>query len=219
MARNSPRYRFVTIKQFRSEEDLFSQITYERPAGCSLTIRHKTTRIGGIIRKIMTESEKNSLIKKEFDRINIYFENLPDEQYAVLFPTIQNAAFQKITLDELQELIAETGAIERYQNGEHQSGLKQSAALQSYNNTMKVYQATVKTLYSYLPPRSRTQPAVIPVKTEAEKAAEREERAAADRKREEEIRLACEYQRLQREEGLKEPYSMWRARMMGKDTE
>ena len=61
----------------------------------------------------------------------------------------------RITLADLQEQINHDGLVDEYQNGRNQSGLKQSAALQAYNNTMKIYLATVKTLFSFLPPMER----------------------------------------------------------------
>ena len=103
----------------------------------------------------MEELSKEKRITEEFARINVYFETLPDNQKAVVFPLIQNAAFIRVTLDDLQETINAGGLVDEYQNGRNQSGLKQSASLQAYNATMKVYLTTIKTLFGFLPPAER----------------------------------------------------------------
>ena len=121
----------------------------------------------------MTELDRNKKIFEEYQRISIYFESLDENEKAVIDPLIRNAAFQRVALDDLQEIIAEQGPIESYQNGQYQSGLKQSAALQSYNSTMKVYAAVVKNLFGLLPKMKR--PAVTPFVDE-ETAEERRER-------------------------------------------
>ncbi len=103
----------------------------------------------------MTEIERNERISKEFSRINIYFENLEENEKAVITPLVQNAAFMKVTLDDLQEIIASEGVIEEYRNGRTQYGLKPSAALQSYNNLIKNYASVIKTLFGLLPKTCR----------------------------------------------------------------
>ena len=91
---------------------------------------------------------------------------------------VRNLAFMRVTLDELQEIIIRDGVVERYQNGANQYGVKQSAALQSYNSLIKNYAAVAKTLVSFLPPpeRKQFQAAMIREKTAEELEAERRER-------------------------------------------
>ena len=98
-----------------------------------------------------TEIDKEKRIFEEYLRIGSFFEDLNETQFAMLLPLIRNAAFMRITLDDLADLINESGAVETYQNGEHQSGVKQSAALQSYNALIKNYATIIKTLFSWLP--------------------------------------------------------------------
>ena len=45
----------------------------------------------------------------------------------------------------------ELGFVEHYQNGEHQSGLKDSSHLRAYNNLLKNYHTTIKLLLSSAP--------------------------------------------------------------------
>lgn len=138
-------------------------------------------------------------IADEIARISIYFEDVPENQRAIALPLIQNAAFMKVTLEDLQEIIKREGVTETYQNGANQFGVKQSASLQSYNALVKNYAAVVKTLDKLLPYMSRKidLPTVQPVpakigRTEEE---ERERQRIINA----EIAKAVEWQRKQRE--------------------
>lgn len=102
------------------------------------------------------ETDINSRIVAEYERLSNLFEELSFEEFAVLYPTLKQAAFMRITLEDLADLIAKEGCVEAYQNGEHQNGMKQSAALQSYNSTIKNYAATVKMLFEKLPRKKKT---------------------------------------------------------------
>ena len=97
------------------------------------------------------EKTKEQRIEEELKRISVWFESMDENQRAVLDPIMQNSAFMKVTLDDLQEIINQEGVIDRYQNGANQYGMKQSATLQSYNSLVKNYAAVNKTLFSVLP--------------------------------------------------------------------
>lgn len=68
-----------------------------------------------------------------------------------MIPLIQNVAFMKVTLEDLQREINENGATDTYQNGANQWGVKQSATLQSYNALIKNYNTAIKTLSQFIP--------------------------------------------------------------------
>ena len=140
----------------------------------------------------MTELERNKRISEENERISFYFKNLDENKKAMVEPLIQNAAFMRVALDDLQEIIAEQGPVEAYQNGENQRGMKQSAALQAYNQLVKHYAAVEKSLYSLLPPPER--PAYIPPVVNECKREEERQRAEID------FAAAVNYQKWQREE-------------------
>lgn len=103
----------------------------------------------------MTDLSEDKRISAELARISVYFEALDENQKAVVSPLVQNAAFMRVTLDDLQSAISSGGTVDEYQNGQHQRGMKQSAALQAYNSTMKIYLSTIKTLFGFLPPLER----------------------------------------------------------------
>ncbi|MCR5419304.1 MAG: hypothetical protein K6E84_10340 [Lachnospiraceae bacterium] len=104
----------------------------------------------------MAKKTKDLRIKEEFERIIYFFEDIQDNKREMLKPLIQNAAFMRITLEDLQEIIIRDGVTETYQNGANQHGVKQSATLQSYNTLIKNYAAVIKTLATHLPYQSRS---------------------------------------------------------------
>ena len=99
---------------------------------------------------------KEERIKTELERISKHFESVNESQRAIVTPLLQNAAFMKVTLEDLQRIINEEGVTETYQNGANQRGIKQSATLQSYNSLIKNYASVIKTLSQLLPKESGT---------------------------------------------------------------
>lgn len=94
-------------------------------------------------------------IKKEIKRLSAYFADAEEERLQAAVPLIENCAFMRCTLEDLAQIVAKDGPIETYQNGENQTGVKQSAALQSYNQTMKTYLNCMKQLLQILPPQQK----------------------------------------------------------------
>lgn len=101
------------------------------------------------------KTSKETRIKKELSRISKYFKDLPENQKAIVSPLLQNSAFMRVTLEDLQEHINQEGVTEEYQNGANQRGIKQSATLQSYNTLIKNYASVTKTLFQLLPKEAR----------------------------------------------------------------
>ena len=120
---------------------------------------------------------KQNKTEIEFLRLKDLFSD-GGKEFHVIEPLIQNAAFMRVTLDDLQDLIAKDGVVDTYMNGANQYGTKQSAALQSYNSLIGKYAAVIKTLAQYLPPERRASLYDMsayrkPELTEEEKAEER----------------------------------------------
>ena len=97
------------------------------------------------------EKTKEERISEELDRLYQRFEDIDANKKVVLVPLIHNAAFMKVSLEDLQEIINRDGVTEVYQNGANQYGVKQSAAVQSYNALIKNYAAVIKQLSGYVP--------------------------------------------------------------------
>lgn len=95
--------------------------------------------------------DKLKRIKKERAKLTKLFENVPENKKTLIAPLIENAAFMRVTLDELQSTINANGCSEEYQNGANQYGRKSSADLQAYNSTMKMYASVIDKLDKMLP--------------------------------------------------------------------
>lgn len=95
--------------------------------------------------------EKTKRISKERKKLEELFRSMPENRYKLVQPLLDNAAFMRVTLDDLQEAINASGCSEEYQNGANQYGRKASADLQAYNSTMKIYNAVIDKLEKMLP--------------------------------------------------------------------
>lgn len=149
----------------------------------------------------MEEIKKDIRISEELNRISVLFEEIAENKKSIIAPLLQNAAFMRITLEDLQEQINREGVTEVYQNGANQKGVKQSAAVQSYNSLIKNYASVIKTLTGLLPYKTKI---ITPWPQPREKTLEeREEEVRLQRERDqkirEEIERAAEKQRLERE--------------------
>ena len=97
------------------------------------------------------ERKKKRLIAAELKKLKDLFAPLSEKEREFLQPLLENAAFMRVTLDELQQEINLTGAVENYQNGAAQHGVKISSNVQAYNQLMKTYHALMDKLLLRLP--------------------------------------------------------------------
>lgn len=148
-------------------------------------------------KRINPESSKEKKIEDELNRISVFFEEVDTNKRSVISPLLQNAAFMKVTLEELQEIINAEGVTDHYQNGANQYGIKQSATLQSYNALIKNYASVVKTLAQMLPPEKRNTytPWEYKEKTPEEIEADRIREEEHQRQLREELQRAVEEQK------------------------
>ena len=156
----------------------------------------------------MPKITKETRIKEELERLNGFFISIDGNQRAAVTPLIQNAAFMKVTLEDLQTAINADGVIDEYQNGANQSGIKQSAILQAYNSLIKNYASVIKNLAQLLPPEKKatatgfslvSTPTKTPEEIEREWEAEQRRIDEQEKRINAEIARAAEYQRKQRE--------------------
>lgn len=153
----------------------------------------------------MPELSINKRISEELIRISVFFDKVDANQKALVKPLLENAAFMKVTLEDLQKIINTEGVTEEYQNGLNQRGMKQSAALQSYNALLKNFTAVIKQLSNLLPPEEKkiALSSLHGWKPPEQTAEEIEEQMRREEERQrkinEEIAKAAEWQRQQRE--------------------
>lgn len=97
------------------------------------------------------ETDHMTRIKKEMSRMKKMFSSLPDNERRFIEPLIQNAAFMRVALEDMQSEIAYSGYVEEYTNGKNQGGKKMSAELQAYNTTVRNYNIVMVKLIERLP--------------------------------------------------------------------
>jgi len=95
--------------------------------------------------------DKDKRIKKEIVKLRKLSKDLDEDKKKAVEKLIENIAFMSVTLEDLQVEINKNGVVESYQNGENQSGKKQSSALQSYNALIKNYTSCLTQLLNQLP--------------------------------------------------------------------
>ena len=102
----------------------------------------------------MTKSKDDTQkqIDKECRKMRKLFSGNDARTMQLLDPLIQNACFMEVTLRQLQRDILAKGAVDAYQNGNAQSGLKIGASVQAYNAMLKNYNAVICKLAKYVSP-------------------------------------------------------------------
>lgn len=90
-------------------------------------------------------------VTTEQKRLYVYFQQIPKNQLETAEGLIQNCAFMRVALEDLQQEIIRVGAVEEYVHGKDQRGLKASASLQAYQGTMKLYTSAISKLLRLLP--------------------------------------------------------------------
>lgn len=104
----------------------------------------------------MKLDEKKKAVRKTRNKIKkLFAASLEKDQLEAMSDLIDNIAFLAFALSELRQEILETGYTEHYDNGGHQSGTKDSAAVRTYNNMAKSYNTLVKTALSMIPTQER----------------------------------------------------------------
>ena len=101
--------------------------------------------------------DKERRIEAEFKRLLDVMESVPDVKRSVVEPLARNSAFMKVTLEDLQAEILESGIIEEYNHGGGQSGRKENSVLKTYNRLVKNYESITKTLLATIPVEAKEQ--------------------------------------------------------------
>lgn len=79
------------------------------------------------------------------------YSELSVNQQIICFSMLEEAAFLKVTLEDLRAEISANGTTDEYKNGANQFGTKVSANLQSYNSTLKNYFVLLEKIVKMFP--------------------------------------------------------------------
>lgn len=95
----------------------------------------------------MTREER---IREEINRLESVFEDVDADKREAALGLIEEAAFMRITLQDLKEEINEKGTVDIMPQGEY-SIRRQSPEVQTYNTMIQRYNTTYKELFNLLP--------------------------------------------------------------------
>lgn len=99
----------------------------------------------------MAKLSKEKRIKAEIDRLKAIFHNLDENKLNTVMSLIENAAFTRITLEDLQEVINVKGCVEEYQNGQNQKGYKKTTEVDVHIAMTKNLTSIMKQLTELCP--------------------------------------------------------------------
>ena len=99
-------------------------------------------------KKDLSKEEK---IKKEVNRIKRALCDLDKNKFSIVQPLIKTAAFNAVSLAELEETINKDGFVVDYKNGENQFGTKQSDEVKTLIALQKNLTAALKALADIAP--------------------------------------------------------------------
>lgn len=97
--------------------------------------------------------KKSTAYRKELKKLNALFESIPENKKELCTKLIENAAYMSATLDELQAIVNEEGAVITTVNGNGFETTTEHPAQKSYNTTLKNYTSVIKQLTELLPER------------------------------------------------------------------
>lgn len=126
--------------------------------------------------------DKEKRIAKELRKLNKLFTNLDENQKQTAAGLIRSAAFMAVSLEDLQEIINKEGYLDEYENGANQTGIKISAAVQTYNSMVGRYTTIITKLLKIVPAAERKQPKQTAAEIQRENKAKTEQAKMEERK-------------------------------------
>lgn len=104
---------------------------------------------------ISEQLEKEKKIKQEINRLKKLYKDFPKDKVKALEGLIDNAAFLKITLDNLKDNLLKNGVTELFEQGE-QSFNRERPEYKVYSTFIQRYATVMKQLIDVLPVEEKT---------------------------------------------------------------
>lgn len=95
--------------------------------------------------------DKDKKIKSEIAQLNKIFKDIPKDSGKLVEGLIQNAAFMRVTLEELQQEVIENGAVIQCQSGNGFDTIKDNPAQKAYTTMVARYTQIINQLQTFLP--------------------------------------------------------------------
>lgn len=99
----------------------------------------------------MDKFEKDKMIKKEIKILKSIFKDIDKDKLSFVDKLIEQVAFMKTTLLELNDEINTNGTLESYTSGQGEVLRRESASSKVYNTMIKNYNSTMKQLIDFIP--------------------------------------------------------------------
>ena len=105
---------------------------------------------GGYFLSISEQLEKEKKIKQEINRIKKLYKDFPKDKAKVLEGLMNEAAFMRISLEELRNDLIKNGMTELFEQGE-QAFMRERPEVKVYTNFIQKYSVVMKQLIDVLP--------------------------------------------------------------------
>jgi len=105
---------------------------------------------GGIFLSISEQLEREKKIKQEINKIKKIYKEFPKDKTKVIEGLINEAAFMKISLEDIREDLMKHGLTELFEQGE-QSFNRERPEVKIYTTFMQRYAGVMKQLIDLLP--------------------------------------------------------------------
>lgn len=99
----------------------------------------------------MAKKKKETLIKEDFEKLQMIFKNIDKDKYDVVSPLIERACFMQKTLQDLEEDINKQGAIICCINGNNIETIKENPSSKVYNTMIGKYSTVISQLCNLFP--------------------------------------------------------------------
>lgn len=101
--------------------------------------------------RTLAKLKETTIKKRRLKELHDIFATIPDDKARLVEPMIVMAANMEINIVKLEVELQATGFVEIYQNGENQTGTKESTVSRSYSTMVKNYNSIIRTLLDCLP--------------------------------------------------------------------
>lgn len=102
--------------------------------------------------------DKTSDIKKELTTLNAIFKDIPEDKKKLVNGLIENAAFMRVTLKDLQQEVIDHGAMIATTSGNGFDMIKDNPAQKAYTTMVSRYASVIDQLIKLLPKEDQAGP-------------------------------------------------------------
>ena len=99
----------------------------------------------------MAKLQPKTILNRRIKELKEIFSAVDSDKMKVIEPSLIQAAKMELYIVDLARQLDDAGFVETYQNGENQTGKKESTESRAYSTMVKNYNAVIRTLLGCLP--------------------------------------------------------------------